>query len=626
MTNSNEAFSRVVIDAQLADQNWNTQDQHSVRYEYVLPDGSRADYVLCDRHGRSLAVIEAKRFSVSPGDASEQEKSYARQLNVPYIFLANGQEILFWEWEREAYSRPVKTFFKQADLERRFATLQVRLDPFTMSVDHRIAGRDYQLDCIDTLCRELKQGRRKFLVEMATGTGKTRTAAAFIKRLFMANAITHVLFLVDRIPLAKQTEDAFAEHLPDYPSYVLRAGRRFQDEKQITITTLQSMINIYSEYSSGYFDLIISDECHRSIYGKWSGVLRHFDGLQVGLTATPCVSGEEFDDEEDTLFVRDTLRFFEVDKPTFTYKLKDAIREGYLAPYQIYKARTVKTAAEGGFEVQRNELDWSAMDAETRAEFEQLFGENSSIVIDPAALERRFTIPDRNRAIVREFRQVVDYGYQDGKGVVRKPLLGKTIVFAVTRRHAATLAQMFDDAFIDQKDAPEVRYADYVVSGMGSDDTLDSMSKIRRFKREAYPKILVSVNMLDTGFDCPEVVNLVSHASRVQPFSTNKCADEARARFRASRISPYSISWASATTTGMMTSSARAASSWLGRPKNNTSRAVCWPSTSTIISTPQRANGSPSMRTVTWCSQPCRNRRRASWVRALRRGCSNSKD
>jgi type I restriction enzyme, R subunit len=318
-----------------------------------------------------------------------------------------------------------------------------------------------------------------------------------------------VLFLVDRIPLAKQTEDAFAEHLPDYPSYVLRAGRRFQDEKQITITTLQSMINIYSEYSSGYFDLIISDECHRSIYGKWSGVLRHFDGLQVGLTATPCVSGEEFDDEEDTLFVRDTLRFFEVDKPTFTYKLKDAIREGYLAPYQIYKARTVKTAAEGGFEVQRNELDWSAMDAETRAEFEQLFGENSSIVIDPAALERRFTIPDRNRAIVREFRQVVDYGYQDGKGVVRKPLLGKTIVFAVTRRHAATLAQMFDDAFIDQKDAPEVRYADYVVSGMGSDDTLDSMSKIRRFKREAYPKILVSVNMLDTGFDCPEVVNLV---------------------------------------------------------------------------------------------------------------------
>jgi type I restriction enzyme R subunit len=334
-------------------------------------------------------------------------------------------------------------------------------------------------------------------------------AAAFIKRLFMANAITRVLFLVDRIPLATQTEDAFADHLPDYPCYVLRAGRRFQDEKQITITTLQSMINIYSDYSSGYFDLIISDECHRSIYGKWSGVLKHFDGLQIGLTATPCIAGEEFDDEEDRLFVRDTLRFFEVDKPTYSYKLKDAIREGYLAPYQIYKAKTVKTAAEDGFVVTRDELAWSAMDAATRAEFEQLFGNEHSIVVDPSALERRFTIPERNRAIVREFRQVLDHGYQDGKGVVRKPLVGKTIVFAVTKRHAATLAQMFDEAFLDQKETPDVRYADYVVSGTGSDDTLDAMTKIRRFKREAYPKILVSVNMLDTGFDCPDVVNLV---------------------------------------------------------------------------------------------------------------------
>ena len=147
----------------------------------------------------------------------------------------------------------------------------MRQDPLAVPIDKHIAGRDYQMECIDTLCREMGLGKRKMLVEMATGTGKTRTAAAFIKRLFQANAVTRVLFLVDRIPLAKQTEDVFAEHLPDYPCYMLRAGRRFQDEKQITITTLQSMINIYGDYSSGYFDLIISDECHRSIYGKWSG-------------------------------------------------------------------------------------------------------------------------------------------------------------------------------------------------------------------------------------------------------------------------------------------------------------------------------------------------------------------
>ena len=123
----NEAFSRVVIEALLADQGWNTQDTNSVRYEVVLEDSTRADYVLCDRHGRSLAVIEAKRFSVNPADAAEQARNYARQLNVPYIFLANGQEIRFWGWQREAYPHPVKTFFKQDNLERRAATAQVNL-------------------------------------------------------------------------------------------------------------------------------------------------------------------------------------------------------------------------------------------------------------------------------------------------------------------------------------------------------------------------------------------------------------------------------------------------------------------------------------------------------------------
>lgn len=510
MPGTNEAFSRVKIDAQLKDHGWDVLNTNAVRFEVVLPDRTKADYVLCDRFGRSLAVIEAKKAAINPAEAEAQARAYAAQLKVPYIFLANGEEIRFWEWQREPFPRIVKTFFSQGDLERRAATAQVKRDPLNIPIDRHIVERDYQTACIDALCREIGAGRRKLLVEMATGTGKTRTAAAFIKRLFEANAVTRVLFLVDRIPLAKQTEDAFAVHLTDFPAYVLRAGRRFQDEKRITITTLQSMVNIYSEYSSGYFDLVISDECHRSIYGKWSGVLKHFDGIQVGLTATPCVANpEDFGDDEDKLFIRDTLRFFEVDRPTFSYKMKDAIRDGYLVPYQIYRAKTVKTAADGGFEVKRDELDWSAMNAATRAEFEALFGKESKIKIDPAALERKFTIPERNRAIVREYRDVLEKGYTDAKGVVRKPLIGKSIVFAVTKRHAETLAQMFDTAFADQKPSPEVRYADYVVSGMGDDDTVDGMTKIKRFKKEPFPQILVSVNMLDTGFDCPEVVNLI---------------------------------------------------------------------------------------------------------------------
>ena len=320
-----------------------------------------------------------------------------------------------------------------------------------------------------------------------------------------------MLFLVDRITLAKQTEDTFAEVLPDYPAYVLRTGRRFQDEKRITITTLQSMVNIYGDYSAGYFDLVISDECHRSIYGQWSGVLRHFDGVQIGLTATPCVAGEidEAADGEDRAFVRDTLRFFEVERPTFTYKLRTAINEGYLVPYQIYKAQTVKTASECGFEVKRSEIDWAAVDPESLTELDQLFGGRSTLVVDPSALERRFTIPERNRAIVREFRHVLDEGFVDHKRQLRKPLIGKTIVFAVNKRHAETLALMLDSEFAHLKSSPDVRYADFVVSGMGQDDTVDAAAKIKRFKREPFPKILVSVNMLDTGFDCPEVVNLV---------------------------------------------------------------------------------------------------------------------
>ena len=508
-----EAFSRVVIDAQLGDAKWTLTDSRSVRFEVMLPDGTKADYVLGDRHGRALAVVEAKRVALDPLGAEAQARDYAVQLGVPFIFLANGREIWFWDYEREAHPHQVKTFFAQADLERRAAARQTRRDLPGVPTDGKIAGRPYQRACIDILCREVVAGRRKLLVEMATGTGKTRTAAALIKRLFEAGFVTRVLFLVDRIPLAKQTEDAFAEYLPDLPAYVKRAGRRFQDEKRITITTLQSMVNDYAAYSSGYFDLVISDECHRSIYGKWSGVLKHFDGLQIGLTATPCVASPEvlasLDDAEDGAFVRDTLRFFELDQPTFRYGLKQAIQEGFLVPYRIYRALTVRTAAEGGFPVSRGELDWTAMDPATVAEFEALFAKGNPITVDPNALERRFTIPERNRAMVREFRDVVAHGYTGADGVRRFPQDGKTIVFAVTKRHAATLAQMFDEAFASEKPSPEMRYADFVVSDAGGDDTVNAMDKIKRFKKEPYPRILVSVNMLDTGFDCPEVVNLV---------------------------------------------------------------------------------------------------------------------
>jgi len=159
--------------------------------------------------------------------------------------------------------------------------------------------------------------------------------------------------------------------------------------------------------------------------------------------------------------------------------------------------------------VARNEIEWEALDEATRTELEALFAERNPLIVDPTALERKFTIPERNRAMVREFREILEKGYTGPNGIRRAPDWGKTIVFAVTKRHAETLARMFDQEFADKKPSPTTRYADFVVSGLGPDDTVDGQAKIKRFKKEEFPQILVSVNMLDTGFDCPEVRNLV---------------------------------------------------------------------------------------------------------------------
>ena len=510
MSGTTEAFARIKIDKLLEDAGWNLTDGVSVLFEHALQDGTQADYVLCDRSGRPMAALEAKRASIEPIRAQGQGKHYAEQLGVPFVFLSNGEKVQFLDREADAHAREVAGFYGQDDLERKIAARRLRRDLSGVAIDRKIVDRDYQIECIEALSSEVSLGRRRLLVEMATGTGKTRTAAAFIKRLFEAGLVTRVLFLVDRIALAKQAEDAFTDHLRDYPCHVLRPGRGFDRAKLVTVATLQTMIAEYPGLSPGYFDLVITDECHRFIYGKYSGVLRHFDGIQLGLTATPCTAdADALPDPEEGMFVRDTLRFFELAEPTFRYTLRRAIEEGHLVPYRIYRALTVRTAAEDGFPVRRDELDWSAMDPQTRVEFEELFDASDTITVDPRALERRFTIPERNRAMVREFRDAHEKGFMGRDGIRRWPVSGKTIVFAVTRRHAETLARMFDEHFADKKSHPTTRYADFVVSDVGGGPAPDASAIVKRFKEEDYPKILVSVNMLDTGFDCPEVVNLV---------------------------------------------------------------------------------------------------------------------
>jgi superfamily II DNA or RNA helicase len=492
---TNEAFARIKIDQLLKDTDWRLTDGISVRYEYPLDDGGRADYALFDRQGRALAVLEAKSTSVSLSAGEAQGRRYADLLDVPFIFLSNGEEIWFCDKGQDAHFRKIETVFSQDDLARRKAARDIRRNPLDIPIDSRIAGgggRLHQSACIETVCREIVNGRRKMLVEMATGTGKTRTAAALLKRLFEANWATRALFVVDRNTLAIQAEDAFAEHFPHLPCYrVPRTGRRFQDEKRVTIVTLQTLVNEYEKYSSGYFDLIVIDECHRSIYGQWRRALDHFDGIKVGLTATPCVMQDAPDvDDEDRAAIRDTLRFFEVNRPTYSYSMSEAIADGHLVPYEIYRAMTARTAATDGFSVARSDIDWAALDAPTRAELERLFADHDPLIVDPSALERKFTIPERNRAMVREFREVLENGYTGPNGVRRAPDWGKTIVFAVTKRHAETLARMFDDVFADKKPSPTTRYADFVVSGSRTqlgpvERVADGNPRLRRLSRAA---------------------------------------------------------------------------------------------------------------------------------------------
>ena len=227
MTGTTEAFARVKIDALLKDAGWNLTDGSSVVFEHALPDGTQADYVLCDRQGRPMAALEAKRASTSPVTAQDQGRHYAERLEVPFVFLSNGEEVWFLERNVDVHARKIAGFYSQDDLERKIAARSIRRDLTTVETDRRIVDRDYQIEYIDALCGEISHGRRNLLVEMATGTGKTRTAAAFVERLFEAGAVTRVLFLVDRIALAGQAEDAFTDHLRHGNRRQRHAGSRW---------------------------------------------------------------------------------------------------------------------------------------------------------------------------------------------------------------------------------------------------------------------------------------------------------------------------------------------------------------------------------------------------------------
>jgi len=487
-----ETDARILIDDQLRSAGWNPADKSQVLTEVLVTNGplgvtqpggelnvlptadgdfvptGRADYVLLDQRGRPLAVIEAKKQAIQPYVAKQQALPYARRINAPFIFLTNGELIYFWDYQNDD-ARIVDSFFSRRDLERLvqmraarkpLATIPIP-DTYTRQGETRTL-RSYQKEAMRALDRTVELGKRRFLIELPTGCGKTDLIVLYIKRLIQAGHAERTLFLVDREQLAKQAIETIQDLLPGYSSYWLKPGMARQ-EKQITVCLLQTMTGRYPEFTSGYFDVVVADECHRSIYGAWQTALTHFDAFHVGLTATPAIYIE-----------RNTFQFYHCKDgtPDFAYPILDAFKGGYLVPYKF--ATGITTLVSEGADVGDEHYD-------------------------PAKFERDWTNEVSNRLMMQEFDRLAWENYKDlAPGQKTGP--GKAVVFAITKHHATRLAQYLNELHPEHKG----HYAEVITSDVANADDM-----IRRFKREVYPQVAVSVGMLDTGFDCREVLHLI---------------------------------------------------------------------------------------------------------------------
>lgn len=489
MTNVTEADARIIIDDLLRQAGWDPADKSQIRTEVPLritPQISetrvayaagdlhasgqlgRADYVMYDQRGRPLAVIEAKKRGIHPYSAKQQTLPYAQQLQAPFIFLTDGELIYFWDYQNDD-ARVVNSFFSRRDLERMIILREERKPLATIPIpEHYLRQsesrtvRSYQRSAMQALDQAVELGKRRFLIELPTGTGKTDLICLYIRRLIQAKRAERILILVDRDQLAKQALEACQDLLGEYGSYWMKAGTERQ-EQQITVALLQTMIGRYREFSSGYFDVVITDEAHRSIYGEWQLALTHFDALHIGLTATPAAYIE-----------RNTFRFYQCndDQPDFSFPISEAFEKKYLVPYRF--ATGITTLIAEGADVDEAHYD-------------------------PAAFEKTWTNEETNRTMMAEFDRLAWQNYKDL--APKQPIgPGKSIVFAITKHHAARLAELLNQMHPEHHG----NYAAVITS-----DVADADDLIRRFKYDDYPQVAVSVNMLDTGFDCREVLHLV---------------------------------------------------------------------------------------------------------------------
>lgn len=489
-----EAKTRaLLIDAMLLQAGWDVDNPAQVgkEFEVPFPDNPSgkgyADYVLWGENGEPLAVIEAKKSGNNSLQAGrEQARMYADGFERmgyqrPVIFYSNGYETFIWDDCQYNTYRPIYGFYSRFSLEYLIYQRQYRvaeLERFNPELS--IADRPYQIEAIKTVAAHFQSQRRKALIIQATGTGKTRVAIALAELLLRTGWAKRVLFLCDRRELRSQADDAFKQNLPSEPRCVIGEANLIDQTARVYIATYPAMMNRFAQLDVGFFDLIIADESHRSIYNKYGDLFEYFDALQVGLTATPV-----------KFISRNTFDMFgcETTDPTFEFGLDAAINNDppYLVPFRVKDLTT---------DFLRDGIHYNQLSDERKRQLEEDLGEEvaKKTTIAGKDIGRKIFSEDTDRIILEN---LINNGIRDETG----SLVGKTIVFAQRQDHAEHLEKLFCTLYpqfgakvckVIHNDIPHVE------------------SLIKDFKKPDNDfRIAISVDMLDTGIDVPEVVNLV---------------------------------------------------------------------------------------------------------------------
>ncbi len=486
---------KIYIDFMLQDAGWvEGKDWLNEVELYGMPNKSEvgyADYVLFGDDGKPLAVLEAKRTCVDVAKGRQQAKLYADLLEQKYgrrpiIFLSNGFDTRIWN-DKYYPERKVASIYSKRDLEKLFNLHTMRTSLKNVMVDKAIAGRYYQEGAIKAVCESFdKKNRRKALLVMATGSGKTRTVIALCKVLLDHGWVKNILFLADRNSLVTQAKRAFVNMLPDLSVTNLCEDKENFDSRCV-FSTYQTMMNCIDTvkdenekklFTVGHFDLVIVDEAHRSIYNKYKDIFNYFDAPLVGLTATP-------KDEID----KNTYEIFELENgvPTYGYELGQAVTDGFLVDFMSVESK-LKFIEQG--------IVYDDLSEEDKMAYEDTFEDENGELPESIASSAI------NEWVFNEdtIRQVLHILMQDGLRIDYGEKLGKTIIFAKNHEHAEKIHEIFGKEYPNLPGYTKVidNYMTYAQSA------IDEFSDPKKL-----PQIAISVDMLDTGIDVPEVLNLV---------------------------------------------------------------------------------------------------------------------